>query len=106
MKCITLIENIKQHWPNEIRIDESNPDQLNNLYWVIDSKIDDVKDPWLSVSAWAFHQALDIFIENEIDKGKSVIYISDILIQLFNTQMLFNLDEVCWEKEREEYQQP
>ena len=105
MKCSTLFEIIKQYWPSELIVDESNADQLNQLYWAIDSKIDHEKEHWLSVSAWAFHQAIDVFIKSEIANDKSVIQISNMPMNLFNKQVLFNLAEDDWEKERSEYEQ-
>ena len=105
MKCSTLFENIKKYWPNELVVDETNPDQLNQLYWSVEGKIDHEKDHWLSVSAWAFHQAIDGFIESEIARGKSVIQMSQMPMQLFNKQILFNLDDDDWKEERSEYEQ-
>ena len=105
MKCSTLFENIKKYWPNKLVIDENNPDQLNQLYWSVEEKIDHEKEHWLSVSAWAFHQAIDGFIDSEIASGKSVIQISQMPMQLFNKQVLFNLDDDDWKEERSEYEQ-
>jgi hypothetical protein len=105
MKCSTLFENIKKYWPNELIVDETNPDQLNQLYWSVEAKIDHEKEHWLSVSAWAFHQAIDAFIESEIGSGKSVIQMSNMPMHLFNKQILFNLEDDDWKKERSEYEQ-
>ena len=105
MKCSTLFENIKKYWPSELIVDVNITDEINKLYWDVYSKIDHKKEHWLEVSAWSFHQALCKFKEAEVANGKTVIQISNMPMELFNTQMLFNLGgDDCWKQELKEYQ--
>ena len=107
MKCSNLFKIVKGYWPSEIVVDMNLQDQINKLYWGVDSKIDHQKEHWLNLSAWSFHQALCKFKDVEVANGNLTIRISNIPIELFNDQMLFNLGgDDCWENEREEYQQP
>lgn len=99
MKCSVLLEEIKEYWPSAIIVNEDLESQLHRLYRQIDDKTQD----WLSLSAWAFHQALGSFVQAEIAKGKKVISLHKMPMSLFNKQMLFNLKEECWEKEFSEY---
>ncbi len=103
MKCSILLEQIKEYWPSELIVTEDLESQLNNLYWLADSKIDDQTQDWLSLSAWAFHQALEPFVQSEMAKGKKFISLHQLPMKLFNKQMLFNLEEKCWAKELSEY---
>lgn len=103
MKCSVLLEQIKEYWPSAIIVTEDLDSQLNSLYWQVDAKIDDQTQHWLSLSAWAFHQSLEPFVQAEIAKGKKVILVHQIPMSLFNKQILFNLKEQCWEKELSEY---
>ena len=75
------------------------------MYWEVEEKIDQKTEHWLSVSSWAFHQAIDTFIKSERESGKNVIQMSDMPMDLFNKQIFFNLDDDDWQKERLEYEQ-
>lgn len=106
MKCSTLFENIKRYWPSELCIDENIEDQLNQLYWDADAKIDNMTEHWLSISSWAFHQAIGVYVEQQQAMGKNYLIVSEMPLILFNKQMLFNLQEECWIEERNEYKEP
>lgn len=103
MKCSFLLEQIKEYWPSEIVVTNDLESQLNSIYWQLDAKIDCKTQHWLSLSAWAFHQALGPFVQAEIAAGKKEISLHQMPMKLFNKQMLFNLKEECWQREYSEY---
>lgn len=105
MKCSELFENIKKYWPNSVILNEDTFDTLNSIYWKLESKIDQTSEHWLNVSSWAFHQAIWIYAEQQIDSDKKLIKVSEIPVSLFNEQMLSNLEDESWVDERQEYVQ-
>jgi hypothetical protein len=105
MKCSDLFENIRKHWPDEIDLNDNVLEQLNPIYWSLESKIDHDNKPWLDISAWAFHQAIYIFSKQEMKQGLNKLIVSQMPMRLFNEQMIFNLSEDCWEKERQLYEE-
>ena len=105
MKCSDLFETIKAHWPEELELNESTRSDLNTIYWDLESQINHETEHWLNVSSWAFHQALDVFVKQQISSGFKTVKLSEMPLSLFNKQMLFNLEEDGWEEELEQYEQ-
>lgn len=97
-------------WPEEIKLSGDYVDGkffyggnlLNALYHRIDSTIEE-GDEWLSVSIWAFHQALPDPEQSAYEYH--VINICDVSYELYQEKMLDNLrGDPCWEQELKIYE--
>lgn len=105
MKCSDLFSLVKVRWPKTIALDSSTSDQLNSIYWEIDSTIDHQIDHWLDIGTWAFHQSICLIADDEMNKGACLLKLSKVPMEIFNQQMVFNLEEDCWAEERAVYEQ-
>jgi len=104
MKCIELFENIKQYWPSEFSLDDDTLNKQNVIYWELEAKIDSKNEHWLDISSWAFHQTLGIYSKLMIAEGRKKVLLCEVPVSIFNTQMLSNLENESWVKERGEYE--
>ena len=103
VSCSTLFDKVRGYWPEQVDINRESREIMTNFYWQLDSTIDHEKDHWLNIGCWAYHQALDTYMREQRKAGRVSVKPSEVPMSLFNKQMLFNLQEDSWEKERALY---
>ena len=106
MNCVDLFKEVIVYWPAKLKIDKSDADQLNKLYWLAESNFDSETQHWLNIGTWAFHQALGKYVNSIAAANNEIVVMSEVPIELFHEQMLFNLEDECWIQERSEYLGP
>lgn len=95
-------------WPDMILLrserdwEEGQP--IRTIVHIYDAIEDQVEsDDWLSLGAWAFHQALTTLARHKIAAGNHDLRPSDVTFEAFDRFMRLNLADPSWTEVRESY---
>ena len=100
----TLLDRVKSLWPHAITLrPDGGQDALNNIYWPIEEKLEGEGDEWITLSAWAFHQALGDLARTKVIAGRAVLRPADVTLEAFDHWMRKNLSDETWAEVRHEY---
>ena len=101
-----LLDRVKSLWPDAITLrPDGGQAALNNIYWPIEQKLEDDGDQWITLSAWAFHQALWDLAKTKVGVGRSALRPADVTLASFDYWMRKNLSDETWADVRHEYDQ-
>jgi hypothetical protein len=104
----SLFESVREPWPKQltILIGETTVDRvstspcISEIYHSIDEKISS-DDELKHLAVWAFYQALNKLGRRKAKSMYTTLLPQEVSFRSFNTHMLSNLREDCWENERE-----
>lgn len=100
----TLLDRAKSLWPDAITLrPDGGQDALNNIYWPIEQKLEDDGDEWITLSAWAFHQALWDLAKTKVGVGHPAFRPGDVTLEAFDYWMRKNLSDEAWAEARQKY---
>jgi len=105
-----LFDVTKRRWPKKFHVlsDKSSAEIVfttpseYDVYKHIESEIGK-EDEWSQLMAWAFHQALSVFIKDRYRLQERLIRTEDVPFELFNEMLESNLTDDSWCNEREIY---
>ena len=92
-----LFGSVRSFWPETL---PSDPQQQNAIYWSFE---DSITDDWLSVGAWAFHQAMSDAHGRLTAAGRQLQSASEVTFEEFNQRMHDNLADEAWAEYRSYY---
>jgi hypothetical protein len=110
MRGSVLQKMVAQKWPSAITIRDGIKlgDQLylfktlNEIYEKIEQSYPD--DHWLTLGCWSFQQSLWKQAVKKFDAGEGFVLVSEVELEDFNAEVLSNLEDESWAKERSEYE--
>lgn len=105
-----IFDSTKRRWPEQFRVlsDRSSAEIVYttpseyDTYKNIEAEIGE-DDEWSRLTAWAFHQALSVFIKDRYRLQERLIRTEDVPFKLFNEMLESNLTDESWRDEREIY---
>lgn len=107
VKLAELYDRTVRLWPEAVNL--VGCDDPAEPLWPLVAAYEEIEgrvgngDPWLEVSAWAFHQSLVETARAHLRRGHLVIRPVDVSLVLFEGYLSANLDDPSWAAEREVY---